>query len=86
MAKDRSKRVRERAYRLWEEAGRPEGRALDHWLEAEGELRKPGARSGRAAEETPAPARVRRKTTRSVKTSARSASEKSRPRRRPGAR
>jgi hypothetical protein len=23
------------AYRLWEAAGRPDGRALDHWLEAE---------------------------------------------------
>ena len=23
------------AYRIWEEEGRPEGRALDHWLKAE---------------------------------------------------
>jgi hypothetical protein len=23
------------AYRLWEDEGRPEGRALDHWLKAE---------------------------------------------------
>jgi hypothetical protein len=27
--------VRSIAYRLWEDEGRPEGRALDHWLKAE---------------------------------------------------
>ena len=27
-------RVRERAYLLWEEEGKPDGRALDHWLRA----------------------------------------------------
>lgn len=31
---DREARVRERAYRLWEEEGRPEGRAEAHWREA----------------------------------------------------
>jgi Protein of unknown function (DUF2934) len=28
--------VRSIAYRIWEDEGRPEGRALDHWLKAEG--------------------------------------------------
>ncbi len=28
-------RVRLIAYRLWEEEGHPQGRALDHWLRAE---------------------------------------------------
>ena len=28
-------RIRERAYRLWEEEGRPEGRARAHWHMAE---------------------------------------------------
>lgn len=28
-------RIRDRAHSLWEEEGRPEGRALDHWLAAE---------------------------------------------------
>jgi hypothetical protein len=28
------------AYRFYEEEGRPEGRASDHWLRAERELRK----------------------------------------------
>ncbi|NTF46596.1 hypothetical protein A6U86_32810 [Rhizobium sp. AC27/96] len=26
---------RERAYRIWEQEGRPEGRHLDHWQKAE---------------------------------------------------
>jgi hypothetical protein len=30
--------VRERAYAIWEEEGRPEGRHLDHWLRAEAEI------------------------------------------------
>lgn len=32
---DDKRRIRERAYELWEKEGRPTGRALDHWLEAE---------------------------------------------------
>lgn len=31
-------RIRERAYRIWEEAGRPEGKAVEHWLQAEAEI------------------------------------------------
>jgi hypothetical protein len=31
--------IAEEAYRLWEATGRPEGRALDHWLEAEVRVR-----------------------------------------------
>jgi hypothetical protein len=30
--------IRERAYVIWEEEGRPEGRHLDHWLRAEAEI------------------------------------------------
>jgi len=30
-----SDKRRERAYRIWEEEGRPEGRHLDHWQRAE---------------------------------------------------
>jgi len=36
-------RVRERAYAIWERAGRPEDRADEHWRQAEAEI---------AAEET----------------------------------
>ncbi|WP_267214087.1 DUF2934 domain-containing protein [Chelatococcus asaccharovorans] len=32
---EREHRIRERAHRLWEEEGRPEGRAERHWLQAE---------------------------------------------------
>jgi Protein of unknown function (DUF2934) len=31
-------RIRERAYDLWERAGRPEGRAVEYWLQAEREI------------------------------------------------
>jgi hypothetical protein len=31
-------RIEERAYALWEANGRPEGRALDYWLQAEQEI------------------------------------------------
>lgn len=31
-----------RARRIWEQAGRPEGKDLDHWLRAERELRGEG--------------------------------------------
>jgi hypothetical protein len=30
-------RVRERAYEIWERTGRPQGKAVDHWLQAEAE-------------------------------------------------
>ena len=45
--------VAHRAYELWEAAGHPPGRALDFWLQAEGEIeagrnvRKPGHRQWR---------------------------------------
>jgi hypothetical protein len=31
-------RVRERAYEIWERTGRPEGRAVEHWCQAEVEI------------------------------------------------
>ena len=34
-----ARRIRERAYEIWSEAGRPEGHAEQHWLIAERELR-----------------------------------------------
>lgn len=36
----RRPRVRARAYELWEEAGRPSGRDLDFWLEAERQVKE----------------------------------------------
>lgn len=32
-------RIRERAYQLWEDEGRPEGRAEENWAQAEREIR-----------------------------------------------
>jgi hypothetical protein len=32
---EKNARTQVRAYHLWEKEGRPHGRALDHWLEAE---------------------------------------------------
>ena len=34
--------VTERAHRIWEEEGRPEGKAAEHWARAEAELRQEG--------------------------------------------
>ena len=31
-------RIRERAYQIWERADRPEGKSVEHWLEAEAEI------------------------------------------------
>ena len=39
MGMSRQDRIRERAYQLWEQAGRPSGRDLEHWARAEAELR-----------------------------------------------
>lgn len=35
--------IKDLAYRLWEEAGRPEGRDEEFWLAAEAQLAKPKA-------------------------------------------
>jgi hypothetical protein len=37
---DAERRTRERAYFLWEQEGRPEGRADEHWYAAQWELTK----------------------------------------------
>jgi hypothetical protein len=34
--------VRKLAYQIWETAGRPDGHAADHWLEAERQLARSG--------------------------------------------
>ena len=35
---DRIQRVRERAYQIWENAGRPDGCSIEHWYAAEQDL------------------------------------------------
>ncbi|HET6468412.1 MAG TPA: DUF2934 domain-containing protein [Geminicoccaceae bacterium] len=43
---DREQRIRNRAFELWERAGRPEGRQAEHWQEAEREIREEEERTG----------------------------------------
>src|SRR5262249_23708239 len=38
MTLDRQQLIRARAYAMWEEDGRPDGKALAHWLKAESEI------------------------------------------------
>jgi hypothetical protein len=38
-------RIRERAYKIWEEKGRSEGQEIEHWLEAERELSREGVQA-----------------------------------------
>jgi hypothetical protein len=37
---DSNQKIRERAHRIWEEQGRPEGLHTEHWLQAESELQE----------------------------------------------
>jgi len=37
---NREERVRHRAYRIWQQEGRPEGRDIDHWEQAEQEIER----------------------------------------------
>jgi len=36
---DNEARIRERAYAVWEQEGRPDGKHLEHWLQAEAEIK-----------------------------------------------
>jgi len=38
MSGERERNIRERAYAIWEKEGRPDGKSVDHWLQAEGEI------------------------------------------------
>ena len=38
MDEDREQRIRDRAYQLWEKAGRPDERTDDFWREAEQQI------------------------------------------------
>jgi hypothetical protein len=37
MSQDLQEAIRVRAYTIWESEGRPDGRSLEHWLQAEDE-------------------------------------------------
>ena len=49
---DKANRIHEYAYYLWEKAGRPEGRELEHWLDAERELNEQGDGDRNQTQET----------------------------------
>jgi predicted amidohydrolase YtcJ len=51
--------IQERSYSIWEREGRPHGRHLEHWAQAESEL---------LAEVAPPPKRPRAKRAKSLKT------------------
>jgi hypothetical protein len=38
MSGERERNIRERAYAIWEQEGRPDGKSLDHWLQGEAEI------------------------------------------------
>ena len=50
MSNERDQQIKEHAYRLWQEAGRPADRALDHWVEAERRIKQGGTTAGQANE------------------------------------
>lgn len=57
---DHLKRIEERAYELWERAGRPEGRALEHWVQAEAEVGPAKSAKSRVRRATAVPAAAAR--------------------------
>jgi Protein of unknown function (DUF2934) len=38
MPEQKEQAIRERAYAIWEEEGRPDGKDLEHWCRAEDEI------------------------------------------------
>ena len=61
MQSDRGQAIRERAYALWEEDGRPDGKELEHWLRAQTEVAEKSSDVGDGARkfvESPAKARA----------------------------
>jgi hypothetical protein len=38
MDRQKEQKIRERAYRIWEEKGRPKGRGKEHWERARAEI------------------------------------------------
>lgn len=58
--------IAQRAHRLWEQAGRPDGRDVEFWLQAEAVLRAEQESAAKASAKAPVKAlgRVRRANTR----------------------
>jgi hypothetical protein len=54
-APDRDERIKRRAYEIWEREGRPSGRDIEHWQQAEDEIvaEDEGDRAADEAQTTP---------------------------------
>jgi hypothetical protein len=55
MESEIEEKIRARAYAIWENAGRPEGRHLEHWLQAKRLVAAEASRAMAAAVVTHAP-------------------------------
>lgn len=49
---DEEERIRQRAFELWEEAGRPEGKEYTHWIRARKEIAEEREREARSSDRT----------------------------------
>jgi hypothetical protein len=64
---DAEQSIRNRAYAIWEEDGRPDGKHLEHWQKAQSEVahrafpnpKSPPASKGRPARPTPIPSTLK---------------------------
>jgi hypothetical protein len=57
MASERDRKIRDRAHQIWEESGRPDGKAEEHWAQALAEIDGQGSTgSGRTAPKSGKPA------------------------------
>jgi hypothetical protein len=60
MASDKEERIKQRAYQIWEEEGRPHGADLRHWLKAFEEIAAQHASAGKSDDGTRASGRTRK--------------------------
>ena len=51
--------IRQRAYEIWEQSGRPDGKAVEHWRQAEEEISKRFGRPRKGARERRTGFRIR---------------------------
>ncbi|MBW2234657.1 MAG: DUF2934 domain-containing protein [Deltaproteobacteria bacterium] len=85
MEKNTPAQLEERAYHIWERAGRPHGRALEHWLQAQTEVNvdapaeKPKRRTRKAASSKAKTTRGKTGTARAKAASAKAEPAKAKP-------
>lgn len=57
MERNQEEQIRRRAYEIWEQTGRPDGRDREHWLQAEAEINGPKRLESGSAVAAPAAGR-----------------------------